>query len=233
MNYTSAQANKLLKKLNDEYTALLDKETRSRDFRAAMGEDVESVRPVYDYAETQIRLAELEAKIRKLKHAINIFNATQTVDSFDMTIDELLVYIPQLTKRKSKLLEMKSRLPKERVEEQYGRQSSIIDYTYANYDIAAVEADYEKAANELSRAQLALDAVNQRETFELSVASHVCPTIFDPITISACVQRSETEDRLFWWLSVMRPVFMVYGEHLPAASVKRENFLGPKYGYRP
>ena len=98
MNYTSAQANKLLKKLNDEYTALLD--------------------------------------------------------------------IPQLTKRKSKLLEMKSRLPKERVEEQYGRQSSIIDYTYANYDIAAVEADYEKAADELSRAQLALDAVNQRETFE-------------------------------------------------------------------
>ena len=162
MNYTSAQANKLLKKLNDEYTALLDKETRSRDFRAAMGEDVESVRPAYDYAETQIRLAELEAKIRKLKHAINIFNATQTVDSFD----ELLVYIPQLTKRKSKLLEMKSRLPKERVEEQYGRQSSIIDYTYANYDIAAVEADYEKAADELSRAQLALDAVNQRETFE-------------------------------------------------------------------
>ena len=78
MNYTSAQANKLLKKLNDEYTALLDKETRSRDFRAAMGEDVESVRPVYDYAETQIRLTELEAKIRKLKHAINIFNATQT-----------------------------------------------------------------------------------------------------------------------------------------------------------
>ena len=83
-----------------------------------------------------------------------------------MTIDELLVYIPQLTKRKSKLLEMKSRLPKERVEEQYGRQSNIIDYTYANYDIAAVEADYEKAADELSRAQLALDAVNQQETFE-------------------------------------------------------------------
>ena len=43
----------------------------------------------------------------------------------------------------------------------------IRDSTYANYDIAAVEADYEKAADELSRAQLALDAVNQRETFEL------------------------------------------------------------------
>lgn len=32
MKYTSAQANKLLKKLNDEYSALLDKEQRSRDF---------------------------------------------------------------------------------------------------------------------------------------------------------------------------------------------------------
>ena len=61
---------------------------------------------------------------------------------------------------------MKSRLPKERVEEQYGRQSNIIDYTYTNYDLTAVEADYEKTADELSRAQLALDTVNQRDSFE-------------------------------------------------------------------
>ena len=163
MKYTSAGANKLLKKLNDEYAALLEKERRSRDFRAAMGEDIASVRPAYDYAKTQARLAELEENIRRIKHAVNCFNTTQSVDGFNMTIDEMLVYIPQLTKRKSKLLEMKSKLPKERVEEQYGRQSNIIDYTYTNYDLAAVEADYEKVIDELSRAQLALDAVNQRE----------------------------------------------------------------------
>ena len=157
MKYTSAQANKLLKKLNDEYSALL--EQRSRDFRAAMGEDIESVRPAYDYAKTQARLEELEGAIRRLKHAINRFNTTQVVDGFGITIDEMLVYIPQLTKRKS-------RLPKERVEEQYGRQSNIIDYTYTNYDLTAVEADYEKTADELSRAQLALDTVNQRDSFE-------------------------------------------------------------------
>ena len=166
MKYTSAQANKLLKKLNDEYSALLHKEQRSRDFRAAMGEDIESVRPAYDYANTQARLEELEGTIRRLKHAINCFNTTQVVDGFGITIDEMLVYIPQLTKRKSKLLEMKSRLPKERVEEQYGQQSNIIDYTYTNYDLAVVEADYEKTADELSRAQLALDTVNQRDSFE-------------------------------------------------------------------
>ena len=48
----------------------------------------------------------------------------------------------------------------------YGRQSNIIDYTYTNYDLTAVEADYEKTADELSRAQLALDTVNQRDSFE-------------------------------------------------------------------
>ena len=34
--------------------------------------------------------------------------------------------------------------------------------------LAAVEADYEKVSDELSHAQLALDAVNQRDTFELT-----------------------------------------------------------------
>ena len=63
MTYTSAQANKLLKKLHDEHAALLDRENRSKDFRAAMGEDVESVRPAYDYADTQNRLEELEQKL--------------------------------------------------------------------------------------------------------------------------------------------------------------------------
>ena len=167
-NSQRRQANKLLKKLNDEHAALLDKENRSKDFRAAMGEDVESVRPAYDYADTQKKLAELEQRIRKVKHAINVFNATHVIPDFGMTIDEMLVYIPQLTQRKNKLADMKARLPKQRVEEQYGRQSNIIDYSYANYDLAAVEADYERVGDELSRAQLALDAVNQRDTFELA-----------------------------------------------------------------
>ena len=75
MNYTSAQANKRLKKLTDEYVSLREKESRSREFRAAAGENVEAVRPAYDYADTQRRLAELERCIRRIKHAINLFNA--------------------------------------------------------------------------------------------------------------------------------------------------------------
>ena len=75
MKYTSAQANKRLKKLTDEYVSLREKESRSREFRAAAGENVEAVRPAYDYADTQRRLAELEQRYPDLKK--KLFGAVQ------------------------------------------------------------------------------------------------------------------------------------------------------------
>lgn len=169
MILTSAQAAKLLRKFNDEYGAILNREEMSRSFNAAMGEDPETVRPEYDYAKTQVELDSLEKKIRKLKHAINAFNVSHTVPGYDMTVDEMLVYIPQLTKRKEKLADMRSKLPKARVEERYGRSSNIIDYVYTNYDINAVKSDYENVSDELSKAQLALDEINGSETFEIEL----------------------------------------------------------------
>ena len=142
MTYTSAQAAKLLRRLNDEYAAMLEREVLSREFNAAVGENVDAVRPAYSYA------------------------ATHVIPEFGITIDEMLVYIPQLTKRKSKLAEMKSKLPKYRVAE-LGRISNIIDYTYLNYDLSEVEADYARVSDELANAQLALDAINNRDTLEL------------------------------------------------------------------
>lgn len=107
----------------------------------------------------------MEQKIRQVKHAINLFNTTHTVPGFDLTIDEMLVLIPQLTKRKNKLAEMKEKLPKTR--EQTYSKSNIVDYRYINYDSDAAASEYEKAAELLSRAQTALDTVNNTETLEI------------------------------------------------------------------
>lgn len=168
MRYTSAEAAKMLRKLNDEREALLDKERRSSVFLAAVGEDAESVRPAYTYADTQTMLDKLDAQIRVVKHAINRFNTTQVIPGFDMTIDQMLIYIPQLTAKKRKLGEMKNRLPKQRENaDRFGRTNSIIDYSYANYDIGEVERDYEKVSEELARAQTALDVINNVETMEI------------------------------------------------------------------
>ena len=97
MKYTSAEAAKLLRKLNEEKNSLMKREELSSVFIAAVGENVEDVRPEYDYRKTQDGLEELDRKIRVLKHALNVFNLTQTVPGSDMTIDQVLVYIPQLS----------------------------------------------------------------------------------------------------------------------------------------
>lgn len=158
MKCTSAEAGKMLRKLMEEKSSIEMREYNGKEFLAAVGEDLESVRPDYDFAKMQSALAEVERKIRKLKHALNVFNSTTIIPEFDMTIDEMLVYIPQLTARKNKLSSMKDKLPK--VREQNRMNSSILDYRYLNYDVAEVAAEYEKAADTLAKAQNALDAVN-------------------------------------------------------------------------
>ena len=167
---TSAEAAKLLRKLNEELDNVLLMEEQSREFSAALGEDVESVRPAYDYAQVQEQIEELEVRIRQVKHAVSSFNLAQEVPGFDgMTIDQMLVYIPQLNRRKVKLSRMQQRLPKQRERVSYGGGSQIIDYSYANYDLEAVRADYEKVSEELSRAQTALDMVNTTAQLEIPV----------------------------------------------------------------
>ena len=57
MKYTSAEAGKLLKKLNDERASILLREENGKEFLAAVGEDIESVRPEYNFKEKQISLS--------------------------------------------------------------------------------------------------------------------------------------------------------------------------------
>ena len=169
MLYTSAEAAKLVRKLSEEQNVLKEKESKSALFVAAIEEDVESVRPEYDYEDMQRRLEQLEMQVRKVKHAINQFNLTTQVPGFDMTIDQMLVYIPQLSAKKAKLTRMAGCLPKERANSSGYGVKTIVEYRYTNYDIKKVESDLAKVTDELSRAQTALDVVNNNATFEIEL----------------------------------------------------------------
>lgn len=168
MLYTSAEAAKLLKRLNEEHDAVLNREIQSQSFLASVGEVPDSVRPDYNYAETQEKLKEIERKIRIVKHCINQFNITHIVPGFNMTVDQMLIYIPQLTATKTKLYSMKSVLPKTRdTSGSFSRSGNIIDYRYANYDVSIAEKDFNLVSDALAKAQTALDLINSTETMEI------------------------------------------------------------------
>jgi hypothetical protein len=84
-----------------------------------------------------------------------------------MTVDEMLVYIPQLSERKKKLTEMASFLPKERVSNGY-QATKIIEYTYTNYDLKKAADDLTAVSDELARAQTALDVINNSGQLEIN-----------------------------------------------------------------
>lgn len=169
MKMTSAQAAKLLRQWNESLKALQRREENTKTFLASLGEDLESVRPKYDYAAMQAEQVAIEANIRKLKHTLNVFNTTTVIPEFEMTIDQMLIYLPQLTNRLEKLSRMKELLPKQRENALYSRNSAIIDYRYANYDIQTVEKDYEVLAETLAKAQTALDYINNTVLLEVDL----------------------------------------------------------------
>ena len=169
MLVTSAQAAKLLRQFNDELRTLQLRQENSSSFVAAIQEDVESVRPEYNFNEMRTAQAEVELKIRKLKHAINVFNTTMTIPDFDITIDEMLVYLPQLNRQCEVLAEMRNAMPKVRVSSGYSSSGSIIDYRYANYDIEEVSKRYNEISDTLAKAQTALDLVNSTVEFEVDL----------------------------------------------------------------
>lgn len=165
MKYTSAEAAKLLRGLNEELALVMNSEKASKEFVAAISEDVESVRPEYNFSNTQKEIERLQQEIRKVKHAINVFNTTTVIPELNMTIDEALVYIPQLSAHKNKLAMMRNRLAKTReYNHSYG---NIIEYNYANYDVKEADAEFKRVSDLLAKAQTALDVVNNSITFEI------------------------------------------------------------------
>lgn len=167
MKMTSAEASKLIRQLKDQINLLRRQEAGVLSFVAATTENVEEVRPAYSYEETVAKYEELEGKIRKIKHALNVFNATTAPEGVDMTIDELLVFLPQATERLQELAGMLAKPPKSRATDT-GR-TSIIEYEYLNYDLQTVQRDYDALMEKKNRVMTALDLTNNTVSFEVEL----------------------------------------------------------------
>ncbi len=157
---TSAELNKQLKKLQSERNHMLELERMTALFVAATTENVDEIRPEYDMPAVNEAIAQKEKEIRAIKHRLNVFNSTYLVEELGMTIDEVLVYLPQQSKRVETLTELARHTARQRCSDRYGSRTNLIEYEYANYDRDLAQRLYEEAHRDLVRAQLALDKAN-------------------------------------------------------------------------
>lgn len=168
MKLTISEASRQIRILNSKKTGIEVKEGNARSFIAATTEDIEAVRPAYDYEQTQAEIATIDEKVRKIKHALALFNTTTLVPGFeDMTVDQLLIYIPQMNKQLEKLDSLRNQPARQR--KINAHSGSIIDYEYANFDTDKVAADYEVLAERIAKAQSAIDIINNTETIDVDI----------------------------------------------------------------
>ena len=171
MKMTSAYANKLLKRLNEDKNYWLSIEQERRVYVAAA--DEEAVVPDYDYPAVTAELAAIDAKVVAIKHAINLANVTHEIVVGDerLTIDAVLVRMAQLNCRKASLDWMRKQQPKSRVgsDGYFRTRPATPEYHYINYDPEQVKEDYAKVDLAITQMQIALDRFNQTVEFDVPV----------------------------------------------------------------
>lgn len=164
--FTSALANKVIKKLSEDKQALITKENSSSVYKCFQNE--KPVIPSYNYKETRRKIADIDAEILAIKHALNMFNCTTIVEEEGLTIDQVLIKMAQLEQEKKRLAILKDRQEIQRVDS-FRNTTGVSEYQYANYKVEEAAEAYDKVAEEITRLQIALDTVNQTVTFTVDI----------------------------------------------------------------
>ena len=86
-----------------------------------------------------------------------------------MTIDQVLINLPQLNERAERLRRM-SMMQKVKRDRGYGSgMTGLIDYSYANFDPEVAKTLYDQAVEQIDKLQLELDKVNNTVEFDVEI----------------------------------------------------------------
>lgn len=164
MLVTSAYLNKVIKRLEAKKGLIKDKERSGNTYIARDDED--PIIPEYNYDDTRAAIKEIDDKIAKIKHAINLFNTSTIVTEATGTVDETLVRLAQLNNDMAAIGRLRN-IPEKKRNSTYSSIASEIEYTYANFNPKQIEADYEAITETIADIQLKLDTINQTTQFEI------------------------------------------------------------------
>lgn len=161
MKMCNSEAMKAVKELEEKKKNLIY--TEDNRSRISYKEGEEKVLNNYNYAETRKAVAEIDERIRKIKHALAVCNSTAIIDDFGITIGEALVYLAQLN-TEYRQLDNLSRFPKlaRRI-----TANGVLEYTECLYDPEAVTKDLEALHAKICKLQVSIDRANLTNYIEV------------------------------------------------------------------
>ena len=161
-----------------ERRELLKEEKKVCSYRVMEGEDPSAKKPEYDYVETWNQLMEYDDSIRSVKHAINSFSVSRYVPEYDMTLDELEMYLEDLDRRFNTLKELGDAHPIKRT-----IVNRSVRHTIANYDLKQARKDSERLDDERRKVRRIISEIKESEVFE----NENFGLEFDDETLSDCL----------------------------------------------
>ena len=161
-----------------ERRELLKEEKKAYLYRGMEGEDPSAKKPEYDYVETWNQLMEYDDSIRSVKHAINSFSVSRYVPEYDMTLDELEMYLEDLDRRFNTLKELGDAHPIKRT-----IVNRSVRHTIANYDLKQARKDSERLDDERRKVRRIISEIKESEEFE----NENFGLEFDDETLSDCL----------------------------------------------
>ena len=161
-----------------ERRELLKEEKNACAYKVMEGEDPSAKKPEYDYVETWNQLMEYDDSIRSVKHAINSFSVSRYVPEYDMTLDELEMYLEDLDRRFNTLKELGDAHPIKRT-----IVNRSVRHTIANYDLKQARKDSERLDNECRKVRRIISEIKESEEFE----NENFGLEFDDETLSDCL----------------------------------------------
>ena len=144
-----------------ERRELLKEEKKVCSYRVMEGEDPSAKKPEYDYEETWNQLMELDDSIRSAKHTINSFSVSRYVPEYNMTLDELEMYLEDLDRRFNTLKELGDAHPIKRT-----IVNRSVRHTIANYDLKQARKDSERLDDERRKVRRIISEIKESEVFE-------------------------------------------------------------------
>ena len=161
MRMCNSEAMKAIKELEEKKSNVIYTE----DYRSKVSykEGEEKVLTKYSYAQTRKAVAEIDEKIRKIKHALAVCNCTAVVDDFNMTIGEALVYLAQLNAEYRQLdgLSQNDKLSRRIT------ANGVLEYTECLYDPEEATRDCEALHSKICKLQVAIDRANLTNYIEV------------------------------------------------------------------